>query len=137
MPATITIEPDEIELKAIRAQGPGGQNVNKLSSAIQLRFDVAASSLPDAVKQRLLALPDHRITEQGVVVIKAQSHRSQDMNRAEALLRLQELVDSVAHAPRKRRPTKPTHASRLRRLASKAEHAERKARRGKVQRDPW
>ncbi len=137
MPATITIDPDEIELKAIRAQGPGGQNVNKLSSAIQLRFDVAASSLADAVKQRLLALPDHRITEQGVVVIKAQSHRSQDMNRAEALQRLQELVDSVARAPRKRRPTKPTHASRLRRLASKAEHSERKARRGKVQRDPW
>ncbi len=137
MPAHIAIVPEEVELKAIRAQGPGGQNVNKLSSAVQLRFDVAASSLPQAVKDRLLALPDHRITEGGVVLIKAQSHRSQDLNRQEALRRLQELVDSVAHAPRKRLATKPTRASRQRRLEGKAERSQLKARRARVDRSIW
>ena len=134
MPASFTIDPSEVELKAIRAQGPGGQNVNKLSSAVQLRFDVAASSLPPGVKQRLLALRDHRITDEGVVVIKAQSHRSQDANREDALRRLEELVNSVAHAPKPRRPTKPTHASRQRRLKGKAERAEVKAGRARVDR---
>ncbi len=104
MPATYTINPEEVELKAIRAQGPGGQNVNKLSSAVQLRFDVAASSLPAGVKDRLLAVRDHRITDEGVVVIKAQTHSSQDRNREGALERLAELVNSVAHAPEARRP---------------------------------
>ncbi len=133
MPATYTIDPGEVEFKAIRAQGPGGQNVNKLSSSVQLRFDIPASTLPQSVKDRLLALRDHRITEQGVVVMKAQSHRSQERNREEALQRLQELVNSVAHAPRKRRPTKPTFASRQRRLQGKAQRSAVKAGRGKTE----
>ena len=133
MPAIYTIEPGDVEFKAIRAQGPGGQNVNKLSSSVQLRFDVLASTLPQGVKDRLLALRDHRITEQGVVVIKAQSHRSQERNREEAMLRLEELVNSVAHAPRMRRPTKPTFASRQRRLQGKAERSAIKAGRGKAE----
>ena len=134
MPAVLAIVPAEVELKAIRAQGPGGQNVNKLSSAVQLRFDVGASSLPQGVKDRLLALRDHRITEDGVVIIKAQSHRSQELNRDEAMRRLEELVNSVAHAPRTRRATRPTLASRRRRLQAKAERSEVKAGRGRVQR---
>ncbi len=133
MPAIYTIDPGDVEFKAIRAQGPGGQNVNKLSSSVQLRFDVQASTLPQGVKDRLLALRDHRITEQGVVVIKAQSHRSQERNREEALQRLEELVNSVAHAPRKRRPTQPTFASRQRRLQGKAERSAIKAGRGKAE----
>ncbi len=133
MPATYTIDPREVEIKAIRAQGPGGQNVNKLSSSVQLRFDIQASTLPQGVKDRLLAFPDHRITEQGVVVIKAQSHRSQERNRADALQRLEELVNSVAHAPRMRRPTKPTFASRQRRLKVKAQRSTIKAGRGKAE----
>ena len=137
MPASYTIAPEEVEFKAIRAQGPGGQNVNKLASAVQLRFDIAASSLPPAVKARLLARPDHRITEDGVVVIKAQAHRSQELNRKDAMQRLQQLVDAVAHAPKARRPTKPTHGSRLRRLAGKAERAQLKAGRGKIDRSAW
>jgi len=105
---SIEIDESELEESFVRASGPGGQNVNKVSSAVHLRFDIAASSLPDAIKQRLLALSDQRITEGGVVVIKAQAHRSQDMNRAEALQRLAQLVDSVARPPKPRRPTRPS-----------------------------
>ena len=128
----ISIADEEITLSAIRAQGAGGQNVNKVSSAIHLRFDINASSLPDPVKERLLKSNDQRITAAGVVVIKAQAHRSQDMNRAEALQRLAQLVDSVARPPKPRRPTRPTLASKRRRLEGKSQRAQIKAGRGKV-----
>lgn len=129
----IRIPPEEITLSAIRAQGAGGQNVNKVSSAIHLRFDIAASSLPDGIKERLLALHDSRITKDGVVVLKAQQHRTQEMNRFDALVRLHELVNSVAHPPKARKPTKPTRASVKRVREAKAQRAQTKALRGRVQ----
>ena len=133
---TVTLYPideREVEFSAIRAQGAGGQNVNKVSSAVHLRFDIAASSLPEAIKARLLALSDSRITLGGVLVLKAQQHRTQEMNRADALARLQAVIDSVAVPPKSRRATQPTYGSRQRRLEGKSQRSSLKSLRGKVQ----
>ena len=126
-----SLNPDEVTWTAIRAQGAGGQNVNKVASAIHLRFDVRASSLPDVVKTRLLACGDQRITPAGVVIIKAQRHRAQERNLADALARLQELVDTAAQVPQVRRPTRPTRSSQRKRVDSKVKRGKIKADRRK------
>ena len=131
-PPTPQVLEDEIEFTAIRAQGAGGQNVNKVSSAIHLRYDIPASSLPDAIKERLLALSDQRITNEGVVVIKAQTTRSQEQNRVDAIERLQTLVDSVATPPKPRKATKPTKSSQRKRMDSKTTRGDVKRLRGRV-----
>ncbi len=128
----VAIPAREIEINAIRAQGAGGQNVNKVSSAIHLRFDIGASSIPGFYKERLLKLKDQRITKDGVIVIKAQQHRSQEMNKEEALKRLQQLIKSVAVSPKKRKLTKPTRSSQKKRLDSKTRRGAVKLARTKI-----
>jgi ribosome-associated protein len=127
------VRTEEVEFTAMRAQGPGGQNVNKVSSAVHLRFDIRASSLPPEVKDRLLALPGRRVSKEGILILKAQSARSQEQNKAMALARLDELVEQASQVETVRRPTKPTYGSRLRRLEGKAIRSQVKAARGKVQ----
>ncbi|WP_459871755.1 alternative ribosome rescue aminoacyl-tRNA hydrolase ArfB [Halomonas shantousis] len=128
----VAIPDNEIEMQAVRSQGAGGQNVNKVSSAIHLRFDIRASSLPEGFKEKLLDLNDRRVSKEGIVIIKAQQHRTQEQNRAEALCRLKSLIKSVMYAPPKRVATKPTKGSKKRRLDSKAKRGQRKTLRGKV-----
>jgi ribosome-associated protein len=129
---TTAINPDEVEFSAIRAQGPGGQNVNKVSCAVHARFDIAASSLPPEIKARLLELRDARVTQEGVIVLKAQQSRSLEQNKEDALRRLQALVDKAAEVPVLRRATRPTRASQRRRLDAKTRSGQVKAMRAKV-----
>ncbi len=129
--AGFNVPEQELEFKAVRSQGPGGQNVNKLATAIQLRFDIPASSLPDAVKRRLLKTADSRISNEGVLVLKAQSHRTQERNRTEALERLEQLLESVRHAPKARKKTKPSKAAKKKRLDEKKKRGELKKSRAK------
>ena len=131
VPGRLSVPQSEVRISAVRAAGAGGQNVNKVSNAVHLRFDIAASSLPEPVKARLRALQDQRITQDGVIVIKAQQHRSLELNREEALRRLHQLVNRVAAPPRARRPTRPTQASKRRRIQSKIKRGRIKALRGK------
>ena len=128
----LLINEDEVETTAIRAQGAGGQNVNKVSSAIHMRFDIPASTLPEDVKERLLALSDSRITKVGVLVIKAQQHRTQEMNKLDAFSRLHELINSVAVAPKTRRATKPSYGAKQRTRVAKSQRSETKSLRGRV-----
>ncbi|MDD3326708.1 MAG: alternative ribosome rescue aminoacyl-tRNA hydrolase ArfB [Zoogloea sp.] len=133
MRPTHPIAEDEVAFTSIRAQGAGGQNVNKVSSAVHLRFDINASSLPDAVRARLLALGDQRISKNGVIIIKAQEHRSLEKNRTEALRRLQALVDEASHVQKARRPTRPSRGAVTRRLDGKARRSAIKAGRRRVE----
>jgi len=128
-----TVREEEVEFTAMRSQGPGGQNVNKVSSAVHLRFDIRASSLPPYVKEKLLAMPGRRVSKDGVLILKAQSARSQEQNKAMAMERLQQIVAEASEVPLVRRPTRPTYGSRQRRLEGKAIRSEIKAGRGKVQ----